>query len=163
MQAKKSVISMVLTALFAAVLAVCAVIYLCFFAVQFRYLFSAVWGRLPSDYIYSEYARRGFFELAAAACINLALVCFALRTQHAARPVMKGAVVLLAAETLVLIGSALSKMAMYIRVYGLTPMRLYTSVFMIGLVLVFIERAGPEIGSPLATRSHVHAFQWRAP
>ena len=120
------------------VLAVCAVIYLCFFAVQFRYLFSAVWGRLPSDYIYSEYARRGFFELAAAACINLALVCFALRTQHAARPVMKGAVVLLAAETLVLIGSALSKMAMYIRVYGLTPMRLYTSVFMIGLVLVFI-------------------------
>ena len=119
------------------VLAVCAVIYLCFFAVQFRYLFSAVWGHLPSEYLYSEYARRGFFELAAAACINLALVCFALRTQHADRSVMKGAVVLLAAETLVLIGSALSKMAMYIRVYGLTPMRLYTSVFMIGLALVF--------------------------
>ena len=120
------------------VLVVCAGIYLCFFAVQFRYLFSAVWGHLPSEYIYAEYARRGFFELALVASINLLLTHTALRTQSADRPGIQVMVVVLSAETLVLIGSALSKMGMYIRVYGLTPLRLYTSVLMVGLALGFI-------------------------
>lgn len=122
----------------ATVIFVCAAIYIGFFIIQFRYLFSAVWGHLPTEYIYSEYARRGFFELTLAAMLNLLLTAAAIHSKSAEQPVMKCAVVLLAAETLVLIGSALSKMGMYIRVYGMSPLRLYTSWFMIGLGLVFV-------------------------
>lgn len=45
---------------------------------------------------------------------------------------------LLSVFTIVLIISALSKMYMYIQTYGLTPLRVYTSWFMIILLLIFI-------------------------
>ncbi len=119
------------------VIVVCCVIYLCFLAIQFNYLFSAVWGRLPTDTVYSAYARRGFFELTAVAAINLLLVLAAIYSRCSDSTAVKASVSLLTALTLTLIASAFSKMMMYINAYGLTPLRVYTSWFMLLLTVVF--------------------------
>ncbi|MDR9824369.1 DUF4153 domain-containing protein, partial [Vibrio sp. FNV 38] len=47
------------------------VLYLIYVFSQMQYFVSAFAGLLPGDMIYSEYARRGFFELCAIAVINL--------------------------------------------------------------------------------------------
>lgn len=120
------------------ILVVCAVIYCCFFAVQFHYLFSAVWGSLPGGEIYSSYARRGFFELLMVAFINLLLALLAARSSKADALPVRIAVVVLGMQTLLLIASATAKMIMYVNIYGMSPLRLYASWFMVVLAFVFI-------------------------
>jgi len=60
--------------LLASPLALLCLCYITFFAALGSYLFSALLGRLPSDFTYAEYARRGFFELTGVAAINLAVL-----------------------------------------------------------------------------------------
>jgi len=123
-------------------LAALNVVYLVFFAVQAAYLFSAFTGSLPETYTYAEYARRGFFEICTVAGINL----FVLAASHLAikrdigkeSKALKAATVIISAFTILLIATALSKMAMYISVYGLTQLRVITSWFMILLLIVFL-------------------------
>ncbi|MDD6176084.1 MAG: DUF4173 domain-containing protein [Firmicutes bacterium] len=120
------------------VIAVCSVIYCCFLVIQFNYLFSAVWGRLPTDTVYSAYARRGFFELTAVAAINLVLMLAAVCSRDHGSAAVRVSVSVLTVLTLALIASAFSKMVMYINVFGLTPLRVYTSWFMLLLAVVFL-------------------------
>jgi hypothetical protein len=120
------------------VIAVCSVIDICFLAIQFNYLFSAVWGHLPTDTVYSAYARRGFFELTVVASINLILMLFAIYSGRSGGAAVRASVSLLTVLTLALIASAFSKMVMYINAYGLTPLRVYTSWFMLLVAVVFL-------------------------
>ena len=71
---------------------VCAV-YFVFLFVQFNYMFLAFAGRLPENFIYSEYARRGFFELAAVAAINLAIsaAAYVFSPKKSGKPAAAGA------------------------------------------------------------------------
>ena len=117
---------------------VCSTIYVCFLLIQFNYLFSAVWGSMPTDTVYSAYARRGFFELTVVAAINLILLLFAICSKNNRGGTVKASVTALSVLTLALIGSAFSKMVMYINAYGLTPLRVYTSWFMLLLACVFL-------------------------
>jgi hypothetical protein len=121
--------------------AVCG-IYLVFIFSQTPYFFSAFTGRRPEGWlIYSEYARRGFFELCGISAINLALLIVGNVTSKKRRAksrTLKVFNITLAAITLVLIATAFSKMAIYIGAYGLTMRRLLPCVLMVFLAVVFV-------------------------
>ena len=123
------------------VLALLCGVYLVFFGAQAATLFSAFAGVRPEGFTYAGYARRGFFELCGVASINLAVLGGArlFTARHGEKPVrsLPAFSVALSAETLLLIATALSKMVLYIRQYGLTLLRVYTSWFMILLFVVF--------------------------
>ena len=117
------------------------IIYFVFFAVQAVYLFSAFGGNLPEAFTYAEYARRGFFELCAVSGINLGVFIITnltLKREKGEDPKMlRVETILISLFTILLIATALSKMAMYISAYGLTELRVFTSWFMMLLLFVF--------------------------
>jgi len=121
--------------------AVCG-LYVVFILSQTPYFFSAFSGRRPVGWlIYAEYARQGFFELCWIAAINLAiltignLTCKKRRSESRALMLFN---IILSAITLVLIATAMSKMALYIGAYGLTMRRLLPCVLMAFMALVFV-------------------------
>jgi len=113
-------------------------VYIVYFLSQLTYLFSAFNNRLPELMTYAEYARRGFFELCTVAGINLAVLTVAhLVARRESVRVLRAETVALCLFTLLLIVTALSKMVMYINVYGLTQLRVYTTWFMLVLFFIF--------------------------
>ena len=118
------------------------IIYLVFFAVQAAYLFSAFYGSLPEEFTYAEYARRGFFELCAVAGINLVVVIIThllMEKEQGEEPrALRIETIIISSFTILLIATALSKMALYINAYGLTQLRVFTSWFMILLLFIFL-------------------------
>lgn len=119
------------------------VFYVLYIAVQFNYFTAAFGGKLPAEYSYSSYARQGFFELCAIAIINLGIiVCMSLflkrKEDGTASVALKVYSTVIAGGTILLIVSALSKMVLYIREMGMTPLRIYTSWFMGVLAVVFV-------------------------
>jgi preprotein translocase subunit SecG len=123
-------------------LAVFCSIYLLYIAMQAGYLFSALAGKLPEGFTYAGYARRGFFELVAVAFINFIIILFATalskRREGKLTSISRIAVSVLTVFTLLLIVTAISKMLMYVGYYGLTPLRVYTSWFLIMLAFVAV-------------------------
>lgn len=117
------------------------VVYLLFIGIQGKYLFSAFAGIRPEGFTYAEYARRGFFELCAIAAFNMLILLAAgifSKNEKEKNPGLRFLNVLLSVLTLLLIATAMSKMVMYIMVYGLTVKRILTMVFMIWMVVVFV-------------------------
>ncbi|MGN0638364.1 MAG: DUF4153 domain-containing protein [Huintestinicola sp.] len=120
------------------------VMYVIFFFSQISYFLSSFASRLPSDMeSYSEYARRGFFELCIVALINLAVIIginlFSKYGEDGKKSeFLKIMTVTLCIFTILLIVTAVSKMGMYISVYGLTRLRFYTTWFMLLLGVLFI-------------------------
>lgn len=120
-------------------LGILCIIYILFIGIQGNYLFSAFTGNIPQDFTYAEYARRGFFELCQIGMWNLILLeCAALFSRNKAHRGLSALKILLSVLTLLLIATAMSKMAMYMSVYGLTVNRILPMVFMVWLVLVFV-------------------------
>jgi hypothetical protein len=117
-------------------------IYLIYFAVQAAYFFSAFSGVLPETFTYAEYARRGFFELCTVAGINLGVLTLAhvimVREPGEEPGRLRVETLLISLFTMLLIATALSKMAIYIGAYGLTQLRVYTSWFMVLLLFIFL-------------------------
>ena len=119
-----------------------ALVYVLYLVSQLAYFFSAFSGLLPKDFTVAEYARRGFFEMFAVCVINLGLLFFALlgskKKENGKEPVMiRVLAVFLCLFSLVLIATAMSKMNLYILSFGMTYLRILTSVFMIFLCVVF--------------------------
>ena len=89
----------------------------------------------------AEYARRGFFEMAAVAAVNalvISAVLLLVKKKDASLPA--GVKILgqfICLFTMVLIGTAMAKMGMYISMLGYTRLRILTSLFMIVLFLGF--------------------------
>ncbi|MBQ3842700.1 MAG: DUF4173 domain-containing protein [Ruminiclostridium sp.] len=125
---------------FAGVTPIC-LLYLLYVFSQANYFFSAFAGQLPDNMAYSEYARRGFFELCAIAVINLGVILFMLafskRKNEGRCAALKFYNTALCGFTLFIIATALAKMIMYIGEYGLTRLRLYTAWFMVLLAVIF--------------------------
>ncbi len=124
------------------VLAVIDVLFLAFVAVQFRYLFGgAELVQNLTGMSYSEYARRGFFELVTVAALSLPLLLLADWSldqgdrSRVRRFRLLAALMLLLLD--VMLASALLRMRLYTAEYGLTELRFYTTAFMGWLVLVF--------------------------
>lgn len=116
--------------------------YIVYLFSQLAYFFSAFSGLLPKDFTMAEYARRGFFEMSAVCSINLFIIFLAtVLCRKSEKGLPLGVKVLntfLSIFSLILIGTAISKMFLYIERFGMTRLRIYTSVFMIFLGLVFI-------------------------
>ena len=124
---------------YAAVTPLC-VLYVLFFISQLQYLTGGFTGE-TAGFTYAEYARRGFIELCTVCGINLLMLGgmhFLSRISGAVKPVvLRIYSVFLCLSSIVLAGTALAKMGMYISIYGMTRLRVYTSWFMIALVIGF--------------------------
>lgn len=129
--------------LLATFLSVISLVYVMYLVSQLAYFFHAFAGLLPKDFTVAQYARRGFFEMAAVCGINLVLLLVSLlgarKKGNGKEPVIIRIFALfLCLFSLVLIATAMSKMVLYIRSFGLTYLRLVTSVFMVFLCVVFL-------------------------
>lgn len=117
-------------------------IYVAFVAIQFAYLFGGASFGLPADFTYSEYARRGFFELVAVTVINIGLLAFFLsftkNTATGAGMALKVLYSVMIGCTFVMLFSAHLRMSLYEEAYGYTYMRMYTHLFMAFLLVLFI-------------------------
>lgn len=112
------------------VMAVFAVVYFLFFAVQSSYLFGAFTRTLPEDFTVAQYAREGFFELCRVMAINFSLLY--LVSSSSARPLREDKVQRIAATLLIASGMvfaviAMSKLVLYIMCFGFTSKRLQSS------------------------------------
>ena len=120
------------------------ILYVIFFFSQLNYYLASFVSELPENMsTYSEYARRGFFELCIVAVINLAIIIsinmFSRYNSDETRPKSISVITcILSVFTVMLIITAISKMVMYINAYGLTPLRVYTTWCMLLLGVVFI-------------------------
>jgi len=121
------------------------VVYMIYCLSQLTYFISAFKGILPIDYTFAGYARKGFFECIPLGIINLlfiiALSVFTKIEENKKKSnLIKGYSSYLVVFTLFLVISALSKMWLYISVYGITVMRVYVAWFLIvgGITLLLI-------------------------
>jgi hypothetical protein len=113
-----------------------------FMLVQGAYFFGGMDTLDRSGMTYAEYARRGFFELLAVACLTLALLwALALLTRRELRwqrRAFNSASAAMIVLVLGLLASAFQRMLLYEWAYGYTQLRLYTHSFMIWLALVLL-------------------------
>ncbi len=119
--------------------------YLAYLFSQLAYFFSGFMGILPEGYDFTnaEYARRGFFEMCTISFINLSIIFFAvIRVKRRDDGRLPALAVIFASFislfSLVMIFTAESKMFLYIESYGLTRLRLLTSLFMVLLIFAFV-------------------------
>lgn len=119
--------------------AVICCFYILFIGIQAIYFIDILGGSLPADFTYSDYARRGFFELLAVALINIVFIAVAkiFSVKNENNKYMHIHILLNSILTLLLISVAFAKMYLYISTYGLTTLRIIPSVFMIFLCFVF--------------------------
>lgn len=119
------------------------ILFLSFVVVQFRYFFGGA-ERIQSvtGLTYAEYARSGFFELVAVAALSLPLLLAAhwlLRKEKARdERVFRVLAGIQVALLVVMMFSALQRMRLYQSEYGLTELRVYTTVFMGWLAVIFV-------------------------
>ena len=118
------------------------VVYIIFFVSQWKYYISGFTGNLPEGVSYAQYAREGFFQLCTVSVINLIVIllvtCFMNMEKKYGKVILKSLSIVFSVFTLILISTAIAKMAMYIECYGLTPKRVYSTWFMIVLTIIFI-------------------------
>ena len=120
-----------------------SVVYLAYLFSQLSYFFNGFLGFLPDDFTYAQYARRGFFELAIVSSINIitVMLCIAFcRKKESKLPFgVKLALLFLCCFSLVLVLTEVAKMKMYMDSYGLTRLRILTTLFTVLLAVVFIS------------------------
>lgn len=124
-------------------LALLNALFITFIAVQFKYFFgdsSLVTD--PAGPTYSEYARQGFFQLVAVAVLALLVLYGGDWLQRDAvassRKLFRVLATLLIALVFFVMASAFHRMYLYYNAYGLTQLRLYTTVFMVWLAAVLV-------------------------
>lgn len=136
----------VLNILLCSVLAV----YTLFVIIQFRYLFAG--AQLPYGLSYTDYARKGFFELLFLTAVNIGLILLtvALTKEKNGRwkSVTKALCSYLCAVTVILLASSFYRMWLYCSDDGLTRLRLLVFGFLIfesiGLLITFFYIAKPK-------------------
>ncbi len=115
------------------------ILFVAFVVLQLRYLFGSQAG---SGFTYSEYARRGFFELVAVAIISLLLYLLAGTVTRREAKHQKIAFTVLAclliALVLVILVSSWQRLAQYEQAYGFSRLRVYTHVFIIWLAVLLV-------------------------
>ena len=105
---------------------------------QLAYLSGGLSGILPEGFTLAEYARRGFFEMAALCGINLTVMVLSLglvRKETAAPVATKLLCLFLGLVSLFLVTTASAKMFLYIDGYGLTRLRVLTQIIMLFMAL----------------------------
>ncbi len=141
-------------------------VYIIFTITQFTYLFGGNNDTLISGYTYSEYARKGFFELIAVSIINLGLTLlitpFIKRESRSLLRITQGLLMLLVISTIVILYSAHIRLSLYEETYGYTYMRILPHTFMI-LVVALLSISSVKIfrkSLPTAKLYAVASIAW---
>ncbi len=114
-------------------------LFLVFVVIQSAYLFGGEETLNRAGLTFSEYARRGFFELVVVGSLVIGLILVidwmvqVGEVRSGSVDVLHGGLVVL---TVVVLVSALQRMLLYTEMFGLTELRLYTTVFMGWVFLV---------------------------
>lgn len=117
-------------------LSLLSAVYVAFLFSQLAYFINSFKGLLPVGFTFADYARRGFFETETVAFINLSVIFLLMHLtkrneKEELSAFVKVLMTFISAFSIFFIATAFAKMAMYIRTYGLTSLRLFTSVFMV--------------------------------
>lgn len=124
-------------------LCVIASIYVVFLVSQLAYITDTFAFLLPEEFSAAEFARSGFFQMGAIALINL-IITFLVSViekpkDNGKLPVStKLILTFFMLFSLFLTVNAFIRMKMYIDMYGLTQLRVLTSIFMIMLCVIFL-------------------------
>lgn len=117
-------------------------LFLIFIFVQLMYLFGGEKTIAFHGYTYSQYARRGFFELIAVAVISFFIILltekfiFRKKTGHTIQfKILSGLLIVL---VILIMVSAFKRLLLYENAYGFTVLRLYSHLFIIWLAVIFI-------------------------
>ena len=112
-------------------------LFLFFCITQLGYLGSGKTLSSPSDY--STFARDGFFKLLLVTVINLIIVLiFTEIVKNLKNKALKFSLVALCTFTLILIASSLYRVFVYINAFGLTPLRVEVTVFLLAEIFPVI-------------------------
>ncbi len=130
-------------------------VYTLFVIIQFRYLFAG--ATLPNGLTYTQYARKGFFELLALTGVNIGIILAVTKyTKHyqgSWRTFTKILCHYLCAVTIVLLVSSFYRMMLYTNDDGLTRLRFFVLGFLvfeaIGLLITFFYIAKPRFNLAL--------------
>jgi hypothetical protein len=112
-----------------------------FVALQGAYLFGGLDTLAAIGMTYSEYARRGFFELVAVVVLAGGLIVVAERLVRERSRALLAAAIVLATLTAVILVSAALRLRLYQEAYGWTELRLYvlaTIVLLAGVLLAIL-------------------------
>ena len=135
-------------------LALVDLLFLGFVLVQAVYLFGGSDTLARTGLTYSDYARRGFFELVTVATLVLGLILlmdwltrFVAGRGRRIINLLHGGLIAL---TLVILASALFRMRLYQQEFGLTELRFYTTAFMLwlGIVLAWLAVTVLRVRAP---------------
>ena len=137
-----------------AALGVFSAVYLVFFFVQGRYLFGAFTRTLPESFTVAQYARQGFFELCRVMAINLTLFWLVTRTGRQERKPVRWMAAALLIESMLFAVIAISKLALYIGCFGLTPLRVQST----WLVCVLLIGCGCALYTYLTGKKSMRAW-----
>ncbi len=125
-------------AIFAVVLSLINALFLVFVIIQLRYLFGGFNFVVQNGLTFADYARQGFFQLAAVMGLSALIILGTYRSYHMhARPVWLGILKAFLLIQVAIIGvSALKRMHLYQEVYGFTVLRLYVEWFIYAMFAV---------------------------
>jgi hypothetical protein len=123
------------------------ILYLIFTMIQFSYLYGGGNVALPAGFTYAEYARKGFFELAAVTFINFIIVLSCLKyvkkDNERTLRLVNLLLTVLVAFTLNMLFSANFKLTLYESAFGYTFLRVSVHLFMLLLfILCLVVTAG---------------------
>ncbi|MBR1860764.1 MAG: DUF4173 domain-containing protein [Lachnospiraceae bacterium] len=120
-----------------------SVFYIMFFAIQGSYVFNAFIMKLPAEFTYSEYARRGFGEMCGVMAVNFILIWLSTRTSETKQIAVKVSCIILNIESMLFGLIGLLKVLMYINAYGFTPLRLQSflasGVMLLGCICAMVS------------------------
>ncbi len=118
------------------------IVYLLFSIVQFSYLYGGSSNFISQGFTYSEYARKGFFELVAVTIINFTILLtsmkFIKRDNKTINNIANIFLTLLVVFTFNMLFSAHYKMSLYEQSYGFTYLRIFVHIFMLMLFMLFV-------------------------
>ena len=136
-----------------------AVLFGAFIMVQFQYLFSQVGERELGELgikslTYSEYVRKGFFELLVASTIAGGVITYLLHYIHRlssySKTILQLLTGLLTLETGMLLYSAFMRVSLYADGHGLTRARIWGFLFLLwlfGMLVILLVRTVRELSS----------------
>lgn len=118
-------------------------LFLFFILIQLVYLFGGSENIVSQGFTYSQYARKGFFELITVAVFSFIIlwktelsIMKKENTKHMTAFKVMSAILVF--QILLIIVSAFTRLSLYEEAYGFTTLRLYSHVFTIFLSLIFL-------------------------
>ncbi|QAA30238.1 DUF4153 domain-containing protein [Clostridium manihotivorum] len=126
------------------VLAMVCILYIIFTIIQITYLYGGTNKVLPGGFTYSEYARRGFFELVFITLVNLIgvtiLKIYVDNSKVKLNIILNIIYTIIVVLTLNMACSAFYRMYLYIDAFGYTRLRILVQLFVILLgIIIFLQ------------------------